>query len=128
MDNEYIVILLAYNSVILLMLGAYIPAALLAACLARHVDPQTFLVRLMGGRQEPIDRPPTPPASPVSTVSTISYSSEEDEETDLLNTAHVLPDSDSDSESDLTHTPHESDDEEASPAPEFRPAPSPHVS
>lgn len=123
MDNEYIVILLAYNSVILLMLGAYIPAALLAACLARHVDPQTFLVRLMGGRQEPVDRPPTPPASPVSTI---SYSSEEDEETDLLNTAHVLPDSES--ESDLTHTPHESDDEEASPAPEFRPAPSPHVS
>jgi hypothetical protein len=126
MDNEYTVILLAYNSVILLMLGAYIPAALLAACLARHVDPQRFLVRLMGAGQEP-EHPATPPASPVpaSPVSSVATESTEEE----LNTAFVLPDSsESEAESDLTRTSHESDDEGVSPVPEFRPSPHPHAS
>lgn len=126
MDNEYTVILLAYNSVILLMLGAYIPAALLAACLARHVDPQRFLLRLMGAGQEP-EHPATPPASPVpaSPVSSVATESTEEE----LNTAFVLPDSsESEAESDLTRTSHESDDEGVSPVPEFRPSPHPHAS
>lgn len=125
MDNEYTVILLAYNSVILLMLGAYIPAALLAACLARHVDPQRFLVRLMGAGQEP-EHPATPPASPIPASPVSSVDTESTEE---LNTAFVLPDSsESEAESDLTRTSHESDDEGVSPVPEFRPSPHPHAS